>query len=314
MKIKLTMLASFSRLLWVGFLCALQTTAPVFGQVTWPEDVSGPCTLSIDDVFESPNWTGADSLCPAEFSFLDETVEGACPQETLVNRLWTVTYCDSSDQHMQEIRLTDTSPPTLINDFGDGRFCASDLSSYYPFLVDDCTSQLTAQVLFQDSTSLCEEVIQFDIDINVADDCGNVLDTLYTVVLFNPSEADGSCDFSLCQGCKEPLACNYDASAAFEDESCVFAEMYFDCEGLLIPQSLCGDGTSFDPVSGTCLPVEGCAASESACGPNTVWDADLGLCIPETLQASCYFDVDLDGVVGTTDLLEFLSAYAQACN
>lgn len=245
---------------------------------------------------------------------MDETVEGACPQETLVNRLWTVTYCDSSDQHMQEIRLTDTSPPTLINDFGDGRFCASNLSSYYPFLVDDCTSQLTAQVLFQDSTSLCEEVIQFDIDINVADDCGNVLDTLYTVVLFNPSEADGSCDFSLCQGCMEPLACNYDALAAFEDESCVFAEMYFDCEGLLIPQSLCGDGTSFDPLSGTCLPVENCTPNENACGPNTVWDADLGLCIPETLEASCYFDVDQDGAVGATDLLEFLSAFGQSCD
>ena len=89
--------------------------------------------------------------------------------------------------------------------------------------------------------------------------------------------------------------------------------MYFDCEGILIPESLCGEGTLFDPVSGTCLPLEGCAASESACGPNTVWDADLGLCIPETLQASCYFDVDQDGFVGTTDLLEFLSAYSQSC-
>jgi hypothetical protein len=118
-----------------------------------------------------------------------------------------------------------------------------------------------------------------------------------------------------CLGCTDPEACNYDSEASISDGTCTFPVMYFDCEGSLIPESLCGDGTSFDPESGTCLPDEECSPLEAACGPNTMWDDELALCVPEVMiGTSCYFDVDFDGVVGTTDLLEFLSAYAQACD
>ena len=155
----------------------------VQAQVVWPEHVSGSCSESLENVFLLPIWAGADSLCPAEFTFVDEVVEGACPQETLVNRLWTVTYCDSLDHYMQEIRLTDTSPPSVINDFGDGHFCSSNLSGYYPILQDDCSSTLQGSVLFQDSVVLCQGVTQVNIALNIPDDCGNVLDTMYTVLL-----------------------------------------------------------------------------------------------------------------------------------
>ena len=177
------MFRSLLRFCWAGLLCALHSTLVVQAQVAWPEDVSGSCSESLEDVFESPIWAGVDSLCPAQFTYVDEVVEGACPQETLVNRIWTVMYCDSSDQHMQEIRLTDTSPPSLINDFGDGHFCASNLSEYYPILHDDCSSTLQGSVLFQDSVVLCQGVTQVNIALNIPDDCGNVLDTMYTVLL-----------------------------------------------------------------------------------------------------------------------------------
>ena len=45
----------------------------------------------------------------------------------------------------------------------------------------------------------------------------------------------------------------------------------------------------------------------------TVWDEGLGQCVPATISASCYFDVDGNGSVGSADLLTFLSAYGGVC-
>jgi hypothetical protein len=35
--------------------------------------------------------------------------------------------------------------------------------------------------------------------------------------------------------------------------------------------------------------------------------------VPATISASCYFDVDGNGSVGSADLLTFLSAYGGVC-
>ena len=101
--------------------------------------------------------------------------------------------------------------------------------------------------------------------------------------------------------------------ATLDDGSCTFPEMYTDCDGSFIPSSVCGEGTQFDTQTGTCIPTEDCQPSASACGPNTVWNEELGLCIPVTLSASCYFDTDQNGSVGTNDLLTLLSAYGTTC-
>ena len=101
--------------------------------------------------------------------------------------------------------------------------------------------------------------------------------------------------------------------ATLDDGSCTFPEMYTDCDGSFIPSSVCGEGTQFDTQTGTCIPSEDCQPSASACGPNTVWNEELGLCIPVTLSASCYFDTDQNGSVGTNDLLTLLSAYGTTC-
>jgi hypothetical protein len=89
--------------------------------------------------------------------------------------------------------------------------------------------------------------------------------------------------------------------------------MYFNCQGQLIPASLCGEGTAFDSVSGQCLSVVDCVASEEACGPLTIWNAELELCVPEFISAACYFDTDQNGAVSIGDLLNLLSAFGQEC-
>jgi len=102
--------------------------------------------------------------------------------------------------------------------------------------------------------------------------------------------------------------------AILEDGSCTYPDSYQDCEGNFVPQSVCGAGTEFDEVTGTCIPSSTCMPSEEACGPNTIWDEVLGLCVPVTLTAACYFDTDGNGAVGTGDLLNLLSAFGQECD
>ena len=102
--------------------------------------------------------------------------------------------------------------------------------------------------------------------------------------------------------------------AILDDGSCTYPDSYQDCEGNFVPQSVCGAGTEFDEVTGTCIPASTCMPSEEACGPNTIWDEVLGLCVPVTLTAACYFDTDGNGAVGTGDLLNLLSAFGQECD
>ena len=102
--------------------------------------------------------------------------------------------------------------------------------------------------------------------------------------------------------------------AYLDDDSCIYPDMYMNCEGEFVPSSVCGEGTEFDPATGTCIPTGGCQPSEEACGPNTVWNEELGVCLPEVLSAACYFDTDANGSVGTGDLLNLLSAFGQVCS
>ena len=83
------------------------------------------------------------------------------------------------------------------------------------------------------------------------------------------TENDGSCDFSSCYGCTVLEACNFDELANQEDGSCVACD---------IATAFCGEGTTWDPVSQTCI-----------------------VAIPS--------DSNFDGCVQLNDLLDLLGAY-----
>ena len=101
---------------------------------------------------------------------------------------------------------------------------------------------------------------------------------------YNPQATtdDGSCERESCAGCTFVLACNYDPNAMLDDGSCTYEE----CSGCTFPGS-----TNYDPAA----------------------LIDDGSCeIP--MVEPCYADLNQDGVVGTLDLLDFLSAYGYACD
>ena len=105
-------------------------------------------------------------------------------------------------------------------------------------------------------------------------------------------------------GCMDATACNYDADALTEDSSCTYPPAtYFDCNGA------CENDADGD---GICDELEGLIPElETACGTNTVWDPVLGQCI---MDVGCIGDVDLDGHIGSTDLLYLLGNFGTFCN
>ena len=241
--------------------------------VNWPNDVHASCEEDLEDFAEAPQVTLEAGCVESVIDFVDVVLEDECSQNTVVDRTWTVTACDSVFTHVQRIELMDVAPPYVLNQSASSHFFSDDLD-WLPLVRDNCDSSLGGEISFSDTTDLCCGVTSFIVSVHVADDCGNLLDTAYTVFLHE-------------------------------------LEPYLACEET--PSVPCGEGTVFDDFTGACIPAEDCTPSSSACGPFTVWDESLGLCVPETLTAACYFDSDGDGAVGTLDLLNFLSAYSQTC-
>lgn len=257
---------SVSLILWPSLFCA-QTT------VSWPDDVHASCEDNLEDFAEAPLVSLGASCAESIIDFVDVVLEDECPQNTVVDRTWTVTVCDSVFMHIQRIELIDVAPPYVLNPSASAHFFSDDLD-WLPLVRDNCDSSLGGEISFSDTTDFCCGVTSFIVNLNVPDDCGNLLDTAYTVFLHD-------------------------------------LEPYLACEE--IPSAPCGEGTVLDDSTGTCIPAGACMPGPDACGPFTVWDESSGLCVPETLTAACYFDSDGDGSVGTLDLLNFLSAYGQPC-
>jgi hypothetical protein len=97
---------------------------------------------------------------------------------------------------------------------------------------------------------------------------------------------DNTCEFTSCEGCTDPSADNYLATALFDDGSCTFS--IIGCMDGTQLATACGNVTYYkysnyninNTVAGTCVPnVEGCtAACSSNYNPNATIDDDC--CLP----------------------------------
>ena len=171
--------------------------------VTWPADVlNASCELDLLDVYQEPI-IDLDSTClEIDIDYVDAFIEGNCDQETLVDRTWYVVGCDTSLTHVQRIELVDNQAPYVINDVAnDGHYCTDGLD-WLPITRDQCDASLGGGIVFSDTAFQCQGVMSFVIHLNVADDCGNSLDTVYTVFLhddvapefaFVPSDFEAEC-------------------------------------------------------------------------------------------------------------------------
>ena len=82
-------------------------------------------------------------------------------------------------------------------------------------------------------------------------------------------------------GCTDMSACNFSSEANEDDGSCIYPLFGDDCE----------DGGA-------------------ACGEGTTWDANIQACV---VSEFCQEDLDGDGVIGISDLMQLLSSFGTMC-
>ena len=114
-------------------------------------------------------------------------------------------------------------------------------------------------------------------------------------------DGDGVCDVEEIIGCTIEYACNYDPTATeADDESCFYATAVFDCAG----------NCQVDiNENGICDQLEESYAA--ICGEGTIWDPASGTCV--ALADDCPYDLNGDGLVQLQDLMDFLLYYGTAC-
>ena len=96
-------------------------------------------------------------------------------------------------------------------------------------------------------------------------------------------------------GCMHPMACNYNPESNFDDGSCDYC--------------FCGEGTQWVDSLQACIVNE--ETLMQACGEGTYWDDLAHACL--TIE-TCQVDLDGDGVIGVSDLLELLSSFGTECD
>ena len=70
------------------------------------------------------------------------------------------------------------------------------------------------------------------------------------------------------------------------------------------------------PCFASCGPCESAPPDgdgSSYCGPGTYWDATVSLCLPEPADPVCVEDVNGDGTIGVSDLLQLLAVFGDNC-
>lgn len=66
-------------------------------------------------------------------------------------------------------------------------------------------------------------------------------------------------------GCTDPLACNYDTQATKDDNTCVYPQEGYDCDGICLSDL---DGASIcDEITVTAFLYENCPIAQYMCGP-----------------------------------------------
>ena len=120
----------------------------------------------------------------------------------------------------------------------------------------------------------------------------------------NDSNEDGVCDELEVFGCIDSLACNYESTATNSDSSCVFAETYYDCNGVCLSDTD-ADGVCDELEVSGCMDILACNYDSTATNSgDCTYAAAYYDC-----SGACINDADGDNVcdeleiIGCTDSL-----------
>ena len=110
-------------------------------------------------------------------------------------------------------------------------------------------------------------------------------------------------------GCTNTNACNYNSEANIDDDSCTYAETYYNCDGTCI-NDIDGDGICDE------LEILGCT-DPSALNYNSNATDDDGICIYDSEDSICQQDqwfLPFEGITGTNMTLLLQESFVSSMN
>ncbi len=265
--------------------------APTF---TTPMDVTVECDTDLMDPSSTGDVMDAADVCSADIfvTFTDElsTSEGSCLADNVVTRTWTVTDgCGNASTDVQVITLEDTTAPVVIYEENITLYDSASET------IDDFVGITEIYDACSDYTYTTTDIFsgsgiysyQLNRTMVFTDACGNTTTIEQFVTAIYST------------GCTYADAINYDEAAIIDDGSCVY-------EG-------CTDMASanYNPIAsvddGSCVTV-GCM---DPAGYDYNPDANYpgGCDYPDP----CPGDINDDGTVNVSDLLEFFQLYGVDC-
>lgn len=267
------------------------TVAPTF---TAPADVTVECVTDLSDLSVTGDVLDAADVCSADIfmTYTDEvsTSEGSCIDNNVITRTWTVTDgCGNAASSAQVITLEDTTAPVVIYEANVTLYDSASeniddfegISEVY----DACSGYTYTTTDIYSGSGIYS--YQLNRTMVFTDACGNstTIEQLVTAIYST--------------GCTYEDALNYDQAAIIDDGSCVY-------EG-------CTDMASanYNPIAsvddGSCVTV--------GCMDPAGYDFDPNANFPGGCDYPdpCPGDINDDGTVNVSDLLEFFQLYGVDC-
>jgi hypothetical protein len=264
--------------------------APVF---TAPADVTVECTSDLEDLSSLGDVTDATDNCASdlEVTYQDaySTSADGCFNDDIITRTWTVTDgCGNSASATQVITLVDhTAPVVEVNPEVELIYYQDqDLPAVVELTAEDACSGV---IITHTDSYAAAGVSGFELTrvYHITDACGNETTISQHIIA------------TYYRGCTYPDAINYDALAVSDDGSCLY-------EGCIDPLA-----ANFNPIAsvsdGSCVIV-GCM-DPAGLDYNAAATYPGGCDYPDP----CPGDLDGDGEVSVSDLLDFFQYYGTIC-
>ncbi len=173
-------------------------SAPVAAFLNPPQDTTIACSDDYLNTIPSLHYSNNDANCPIEGD-VDATQQGSIECNGLIVRTWTFTdSCDREITWTQNISITDTEPPVILNAPADTTVnCIGNLPDSLDLVwTDNCdTGGIVSPVVTSDGGQN-PEVITYT--WSVTDACGNTAVESQVITVF--TESIVNLDASICEG------------------------------------------------------------------------------------------------------------------